>query len=266
MDPLRDVLVERRKRHKLFVPYLTFGYPDVESFCKLLQICESEGVDAIEVGIPHSDPVADGPVIQTTSFMALKQGVTPRMVPEVLSRFRLSVPLIAMTYGNIVLQYGVGEFARDFREAGFLGLIVADFPLEARDFLEGARGILSRILLASVTSPLERVRRIAENSEGFLYFVSGKGVTGKTEVDFQALEERITYVKNRVSVLVLPGFGIHRPEQATHVATYADGVIVGSALLEYIIEHKDKRDFMEGFARLVRAYRKALDGDPGYAF
>lgn len=260
MDPLRDVLIERRKKRKLFVPYLTFGYPDVASFCELLQICEHEGADAVEVGIPHSDPVADGPVIQTTSFVALKQGVTPRMVPEVLSRFHLSIPLIAMTYGNIVLQYGVENFARDYREAGFLGLIVADFPLEARDFLEGARGILSRVLLASVTSPLERVRRIAENSEGFVYLVSGKGVTGKTEVDLKALEERVKYVKHHIPVLVLPGFGIHHPHQAASVAACTDGVIVGSALLEYIIEHKDEKTLMEGFASLIRSYREALDG------
>lgn len=259
MDPLRDVLMERRKKHKLFIPYLTFGYPDVVSFCELLRICEEEGADAIEVGIPHSDPVADGPVIQTTSFVALKQGVTPRMVPEVLSRFRFSTPLIAMTYGNIVLQYGVGKFARDYRAVGFLGLIVADFPLEAWEFLEGARGVLSRVLLASVTSPLERVRRIAEQAEGFVYLVSGKGVTGKAEIDFQAVVERVAYVKHHVPALVLPGFGIHSPDQAEYIAAYTDGVIVGSALLEYIIKHREEKDFVQGFANLIRAYREALD-------
>lgn len=255
MDPLRNVLEERRKTHKLFVPYLTFGYPDVASFCELLRICEGEGVDAVEVGIPHSDPVADGPVIQTTSFVALQQGVTPRMVPEVLSRLPLSVPLIAMTYGNIVLQYGVEKFAQDYREVGFLGLIVADFPLEAQDFLDGARGILSRVLLASVTSPPERVRRIAERSEGFVYLVSGKGVTGKTEVDIQALEARVAWVKSHVATLVLPGFGIHHPDQAAQIAACTDGVIVGSALLKYLIDGGDAK----GFARLLQMYRKALD-------
>ncbi|MCS7241788.1 tryptophan synthase subunit alpha [Candidatus Caldatribacterium sp.] len=260
MDSLRCILTERRRIHKLFVPYLTFGYPDVASFCELLRVCEEEGADAVEVGIPHSDPVADGPVIQTTSFLALKQGVTPRMIPEVLSRFRLSIPLIAMTYGNIVLQYGVAQFAKDYQEAGFFGLIVADFPLEAWDFLEGARGILSRILLASVTSPLERVRRIAEQSEGFVYLVSGKGVTGKAEVDLEALAERVAYVKRHVPVLVLPGFGIHHPHQARHVATYTDGVIVGTAILQYVMEHKGEKDLIRGFASLLRSYREALDG------
>lgn len=260
MDPLRSILVERRKEHKLFVPYLTFGYPDVASFCELLRACEEEGADAVEVGIPHSDPVADGPVIQTTSYIALKQGVTPRMVPEILSHFRFSVPLVAMTYGNIVLQYGVEKFAKDYREAGFLGLIVADFPLEAQDFLEGAQGVLSRILLASVTSPLERVRRIAERSEGFVYLVSGRGVTGKAEVDLAALEERTTYIKRHTSALVLPGFGIHNPHQAKRIAAYTDGVIVGSALLQYVMEHKDEKDFVRGFASLIRSYREALNG------
>jgi tryptophan synthase alpha chain len=258
MDPLREAL--EKKKRKLFVPYLTFGYPDVSSFCTLLRICEEEGADAVEVGIPHSDPVADGPVIQTTSFAALKQGVTPPLVVEVMAGVSLSIPLIAMTYGNIVLQYGVGRFARDFREVGFRGLIVADFPLEAWDFLKEAQGLLSRILLASVTSPLERVRRIAEVSEGFVYLVSGRGVTGKTEVDFSALKERVACIRRHTSALVLPGFGIHNPRQAATLAEYTDGVIVGSALLEYIIRNRDTATWMEGFAALVRSYRRALDG------
>lgn len=261
MDSLQNILVERRKKGKLFVPYLTFGYPDIESFCELLRICEGEGADAIEVGVPHSDPVADGPVIQATSFAALKKGVTPRMVPEVLSNVRLSVPLVAMTYGNIVFQYGVRKFACDFRDAGFLGLIVADFPLEAQTFLEEAQGILSRILLASVTSPLSRVRNIARKSEGFVYLVSGKGVTGKTKADLQALRERIECIRQYTSRLILPGFGVHHPHQAVRLAEYADGVIVGSALLEYIRDNKEGDEWMRGFAALVRSYRRALDGE-----
>ncbi len=258
MDPLREVLEEKRKKRKLFVPYLTFGYPDLETFCRLLHLCEEEGADAVEVGIPHSDPVADGPVIQTTSFAALKQGVTPKMVPEVLKGITPSVPLIAMTYGNIVLQYGVKQFARDFREAGFLGLIVADFPLEALSFLEGARGVLSRVLLASVTSTLERSLAIARKSEGFVYLVSGKGITGETEVELGALLERIEYLRRHTDSVLLPGFGIRSPEQAAFLAHYGDGVIVGSALLAYVIENQGKDDWMKGFARLLRSYRQAL--------
>ncbi|MGQ9622367.1 MAG: tryptophan synthase subunit alpha [Candidatus Caldatribacteriaceae bacterium] len=258
MDPLREVLEEKRKRRKLFVPYLTFGYPDVESFCRLLCLCEEEGADAVEVGIPHSDPVADGPVIQTTSFAALRQGVTPRMVPEVLEALSVSVPLVAMTYGNIVLQYGIEEFAWDFRRAGFLGLIVADFPLEALPFLEDARGVLSRILLASVTSPLERALTIAQKSEGFVYLVAGKGVTGKTEVDFGALLKRIEYLRRHTDSILLPGFGIHSPETAALLIRYGDGAIVGSALLAYVVENQGKDGWTKGFAELLRSYRQAL--------
>lgn len=255
-DLLREKLAERRKRGKLLLPYLTFGYPDIPTFLDLMHICEEEGVDALEVGIPHSDPVADGPVIQTTSQKALERGVTPQLVGETLRREKTTLPLIAMTYGNIVYQYGFGRFARDFKDAGFSGLIIADFPWEARDFEKEMGGYLSRILLASVTSSPERIKQIAQESEGFVYLVSGKGTTGQVDIEEERLREVVEIIKETSSALVLIGFGVNSPEKAQKLAQIADGVIVGSALLQVVIQ--EEKSPQQGFRRLLSSYHQAL--------
>ncbi|HOA98760.1 MAG TPA: tryptophan synthase subunit alpha [Candidatus Atribacteria bacterium] len=256
-DILKEKLEERRKKGKLLIPYLTFGYPDIPTFLDLIQICEEEGVDALEVGIPHSDPVADGPVIQTTSQRALEKGVTPPLVVETLRKERTALPLIAMTYGNIVYQYGFSRFAQDFKDAGFSGLIIADFPWEARHFEKEMEGYLSRVLLASVTSSPARIKQIARESEGFVYLVSGKGTTGQVEMEEERLREVVELIKEVSSSLVLIGFGVNSPEKAQKLAQIADGVIIGSALLQVIIQ--EERSPQRGFRRLLSSYCQALD-------
>ena len=256
-DILKEKLEERGKRGKLFLPYLTFGYPDIPTFLDLMHICEEEGVDALEVGIPHSDPIADGPVIQTTSQRALEKGVTPQLVAQILKEEKTTLPLIAMTYGNIVYQYGFSRFARDFQNAGFSGLIIADFPREARNFEKDIEGYLSRILLASVTSPPERIKQIAKESEGFVYLVSGKGTTGQVEIEKEHLREVVEVIKGVSSSLVLIGFGVDSPEKAKGLTQIADGVIVGSALLQVILQ--EEKHPQPAFRHLLSSYRQALD-------
>ncbi|NSW76633.1 MAG: tryptophan synthase subunit alpha [Candidatus Atribacteria bacterium] len=259
-ERLQEVLEQKRKEHKLFVPYLTFGYPSVPDFLELARICAEEGVDALEVGIPYSDPVADGPVIQTTSYRALLQGVTPLLVKETMEKTSLSLPLVAMTYGNIVFRYGVDQFARDFSRAGFRGLIVADFPLEAKSLLAEANGFLEVILLLAVNSSPERIARIGEESKGFVYLVSGKGTTGAVDIDLGVLEKVVSILRSCTVSPVLVGFGIHSPSRAREVASVSDGVIVGSALLDFILKHQSERNWKVEFGKLLREYRQALGG------
>lgn len=259
-ERLQEVLEKRRKEHKLFVPYLTFGYPSVPDFLELARICAEEGADALEVGIPYSDPVADGPVIQTTSYRALLQGVTPLLVKETMEKALLSLPLVAMTYGNIVFRYGVDRFARDFSQAGFRGLIVADFPLEAKSLLAGASGFLEVILLLAVNSSPERIVRIGQESEGFVYLVSGKGTTGAVDIDLGALEKVVSILRSCTVSPVLVGFGIHSPSRAKEVAGVSDGVIVGSALLDFILKRESEQNWKVEFGKLLREYRQALGG------
>ncbi|MGQ9473790.1 MAG: tryptophan synthase subunit alpha [Candidatus Caldatribacteriaceae bacterium] len=256
---LQETLHQKAQKGKLFLPYLTFGYPSVADFLELVCICEQEGADALEIGIPYSDPVADGPVIQTTSYQALLQGVTPKMVKDTMKEISPSLPLVAMTYGNIVFRYGLGQFASDFHQAGFRGLIVADFPLEARSLLLEVRGLLEVVLLLAINSSPQRIAQIGKSSEGFVYLVSGKGTTGTTEIQFESLREVVSMVRSVTSLPVLVGFGINSPSQGARVAEIGDGIIVGSALLRFIIDHHKEKGWQIGFGKLLAQYRQALE-------
>ena len=257
IDQLAEFFNSRKK--KLFLPYLTFGYPSVPVFFKLLEICQDQGADAIEIGIPHSDPVADGPILQAASYYALKNGVTPKMIPEVLSNFHLNVPLIAMTYGNIVYRYGIESFGRDYSQAGFKGLIVADFPLESNHFLNPLNNLLSVIILASTNTSKERLEKIGQSSRGFVYIVSGKGITGKTQIDVEHIKPVVHTLRQSTSLPLLIGFGVSSPELAGELALIADGVIVGSAIVHYITQNVNEPQFLNGFAQYLSQYRWALD-------
>lgn len=260
VESLGAVLAEKVNTHKLFVPYLTFGYPSIPDFLELLHICEEEGVDALEVGIPYSDPVADGPVIQTTSYRALLRGVTPGLVRDTMAKQDPVLPLIAMTYGNIVCRYGVRRFAVDFHGAGFRGLIVADFPLEARPFLQEAEGLLEVILLLAVNSSLERIAQIGKASEGFVYLVSGKGTTGMVDIDLDSLKNVVSMLRSVTDRPILVGFGVHSPSLGAQVAQIADGAIVGSALLRFILDHENETNWKVEFGKMLAHYRRALGG------
>ncbi|HSV30552.1 MAG TPA: tryptophan synthase subunit alpha [Atribacteraceae bacterium] len=244
---------------KLFFPYLTYGFPDEATFFRCLNICIEQGVDAVEVGIPYSDPVADGPVIQASSQAALEQGVTPQRVTETFSRQRFAVPLIAMTYGNIVYRYGARRFIDEFSGAGFSGLIVADFPLEARSYLPETGGNFFIPLLVATTTGEQRLALIARKSEGFIYCVSGKGTTGNTKPEFTKAHGLVYRIRRLTATPVLLGFGIDSPDRAGEAARIADGAIVGSALIAFIGEHHRDSAFDSDFSALIRAYRQAID-------
>jgi tryptophan synthase alpha chain len=258
-DVLGNILKEKSQKRKLLLPYLTFGYPTIESFLAILENLNPDFIDALEIGIPHSDPVADGPVIQESSQKALALGVTPRLVFEKMQTLKLSFPLIAMTYGNIVYQYGIEKFGRDFKEAGFYGLIVADFPLEAKPLLDKLENLLSIILLASTTTPEERLKKIARESQGFVYLVSGKGVTGKTRIQQEELREVVTIIKSATDLPVLVGFGIDSPEKAKEIASFCDGVIVGSALLHFVAQNEHHKNLPQLVNDFLSNFRKALN-------
>lgn len=257
-DVLGNVLKKKSQKRKLLLPYLTFGYPEIESFTEILKSLDPELIDALEIGIPHSDPVADGPIIQESSQQALTLGVTPQMVFEKMQTLKLPFPLIAMTYGNIVYQYGIEKFGQNFRKAGFYGLIVADFPLEAKSLLGNLENLLSIILLASTTTSKERLEKIARESQGFVYLVSGKGVTGKTRIQQEELREVVTIIKSTTDLPVLVGFGIDSPEKAREIVSFCDGVIIGSALLHFINQNKKDRNLPQLVNDFLRNFRKAL--------
>ena len=244
------------------IPFLTCGYPDAPRSLELLRGMARAGADIIELGIPFSDPLADGPTIQSSSFRALEGGMTTEGTLEVLRAFRAEhhTPVVLFGYLNPILRYGVDEFARAAVEAGAQGLLLTDVPAGADPALEkrlAAHGLDLIRLIAPTTTP-ERIGVIAGAGAGFLYYVSRTGITGARARLRKALGREVEAVKRRVgSTPVAVGFGISTPEQAADVAAVADGVVVGSALID-----RCEREGAEGVRDFVAALRKAMQRRP----
>lgn len=252
----------RQREHKALIPYITVGYPSIEATLQVVPRLARSGGDIIELGIPFSDPLADGATIQKASFQALQNGVTPPLCLEVakqLSR-KVDTPLVFMTYFNPVFSYGVDEFCRDCASAGVSGLIIPDLPPEEGAELEAiAQGQgLALIYLLAPTSNNERIRLVAERSRGFIYLVSVTGVTGTRDNLPPDLEAFVARVREVATQPLCVGFGISTPEQASRVARIADGVIVGSR----IIQHMEADESLASATDFVKKLRHALD-QPG---
>lgn len=247
---------------RAFIPYLTAGFPDEETSLELFRALVRAGADVIEIGLPFSDPMADGPTIQRSSNQALEQGMTPTRALALASRLasETSRPLVVMTYLNPVLKMGYEKFAQAASESGISGAIIPDLPPEeAEPWLEAAgEAGLETIFLAAPTTPFQRLKKIASLSRGFLYYVSQTGVTG-TEVSVTAELTRALDQARRVSNLpVAVGFGVGRPEQAAALAPAADGVIVGSALIGEVFKHPSAGAQIEAVEKLAGGLGRAL--------
>lgn len=214
--------------------YLMAGDPDMEATYSLISMMERRGVSAVEIGIPFSDPVADGPAIQRAGLRALKKGVNISNTLELVKklRFKVKIPLIAMTYYNIILSYGVKKFVDDSLKAGLDGAIIPDLPFdEEREFYDYAlkKGFYL-IYLVSPSNKPERIKKIVEKSRGFVYYILLKGVTGSGNRDKNPYSA-VKKVKRVSDKPVFAGFGISEPKQAQAALKYADGAIVGSAFV-----------------------------------
>lgn len=239
------------------VVYTTAGHPDPDHALDTLLALSDAGSDVLELGIPFSDPLADGPVIQASSFRAIEHGVGLGFALELLRRFRRerATPVVVFSYLNPILGYGVDRFLGDAAAAGAQGVLLTDLPAGADPQLEDTvrASPLDLIRLVAPTTPPERVREIAQGAEGFLYYVSRTGVTGAQSALAEGLEEEVARVRASTSLPVAVGFGISSPEQARVVAGVADGVVVGSAVVDRLA-----RDGVDAAADLVRGLRGAL--------
>ncbi|MCP8617984.1 tryptophan synthase subunit alpha [Salirhabdus salicampi] len=221
---------------KAFVPYIMAGDGGLDSLLEKLQFLQESGATVVELGIPFSDPVADGPTIQDAGIRALKNGTTLRDVLQFLkdNKDNITVPIVLMTYLNPVYKYGIAAFAQDAKEAGVSGLIMPDLPIEQVDLVQAAvkENELALIQLVTLTSPVERIQKIAEQSEGFLYAVTIKGTTGARSQFHNNLEAHLNKIKQFSSVPVLAGFGISTPDHVKELGSKCDGVIVGSKIID----------------------------------
>ncbi len=229
----------RRKKEKALIAYLTVGFPSVGMLPGLVDACADAGVDLLELGVPFSDPLADGPTIQAASERALKQGVSPALVLQQVKQLRrrkITMPIVLMTYYNPVLHYGLQRFCRDCEASGVDGLIVPDLPPEeAGELIKAARATgLEVIFLAAPTSPRERLTRLVKASTGFIYYVSLTGVTGARKSLPAQIASHVRAIKGMTHLPVCVGFGISKPAQVQEIVRVADGAIVGSALVDLI--------------------------------
>jgi tryptophan synthase alpha chain len=231
----------RDDRRPAFVAFLTAGDPSLDRTVELAGELDQAGVDVLELGVPFSDPIADGPVIQRSSERALARGVTLARVLDVVRRVRRrsQIPLVLFSYLNPLLRYGLDRLTAEARDAGVDGVLVTDLPPEEADgWLDTARAAeLDTVFLAAPTSPEERLRRVAGASRGFVYAVSRTGVTGEKDALSADARPLVGRLKQLTREPVALGFGIATPEQVKAAAEVADGVVVGSALVRYLEEH-----------------------------
>jgi tryptophan synthase alpha chain len=247
------------REHKALVAYVTVGYPEVESTLEVVPILAESGCDLVELGIPFSDPLADGTTIQEASFRALQAGVTPQTCLDVAARIReeTEVPLVFMTYYNPVLHYGLDAFCQACSEVGINGLIVPDLPPDESASLDDAtlKHDLDLIFLLTPTSTTERIRLVVEKSRGFIYLVSLLGVTGARDSLPAGLGDFVRRVRRETNKPLCVGFGISTAEQAQQVGQVADGVIVGSRLVQLIRDDSPPYELVKSF---VGGLRNAL--------
>jgi len=248
--------------HKALIAYVTVGYPSIEATLKVVPVLADSGCDIIELGIPFSDPLADGVTIQKSSFHALQNGVTPRLCLELAGQLsqKVNIPLVFMTYYNPVLKYGLDKFSAACAGAGVSGIIIPDLPPDEGSDLEAAsqRQGIDLIYLLAPTSTGERIRLTAQRSRGFIYLVSVTGVTGARDRVPADLAAFVTRVRKTATQPLCVGFGISTPEQASRIARIADGVIVGSRIIQLM----EKEDDFSSLAELVRGLRDSMDNLP----
>lgn len=253
---------------KALVPYIVAGDPSVEFTVPMMHKLVEQGADILEIGVPFSDPMAEGPVIQLAHERALEQGIGLRKVLAMVADFREKdslTPIVLMGYANPVEHMGYAAFAKAAAEAGIDGLLTVDIPPEESHELnaELKKVAIDNIFLIAPTSTEQRIRNIAELASGYVYYVSLKGVTGAGHLDIDSVRDKLAQIKSISSLPVTVGFGIKDAESAAAVGRLCEGVVVGSALVNLAITLKDQdesqQSILEQSTMLISDMRKALD-------
>lgn len=246
---------------KAFIAYITAGDPTLAMTERIAIELEKSGVDILELGIPFSDPVADGPTIQAASQRALSGGASLKKIFAMVEglRRKSELPLVFMTYYNPIFRFGIKKFFTTCRTTGVDGVIIPDLPIEesAEAYALGRKSGVAVIFLVAPTTPKERVKRITAKSRGFIYYVSLAGVTGARKRLPSEVLDKVNIVKSVTDKPVAVGFGISTPEQARSIARKADGVIVGSAIVKIIGARKD---VVKNVGRFAAAMARAIHG------
>jgi tryptophan synthase alpha chain len=251
----------KNNNEKALVGFITAGDPDMETSVSIISAMCENGADILELGVPFSDPTADGPVIQRSSGRALKAGMNLGSVIEMTRKIRQNtdVPIILFSYYNPIMAYGIDRFHTDAVDAGADGVLVVDLPPEESEELTGnwTGNDLCLIRLVAPTTPPGRMEMIARDAAGFLYMVSMTGVTGSGGLDITQIGECVEMLKKSASVPICVGFGISTPSDVAAVSAVADGVVIGSAFERTIEENLDNPDLPSIIGKQTAAYKKA---------
>lgn len=254
-DIFKDVIF----KDKAFIAFLTAGDPNADSTVKYILAMEKAGADLIEIGIPFSDPTAEGVVIQEANIRSLSNGMTTDGVFDIVRRVRESsnVPLAFMTYINPVFHYGYDRFFGKCRELGVCAIIIPDLPFEEKDeVVDVASKYGIKVIFLIAPTSHERIKRIAKAADGFIYIVSSMGVTGVRSSINTNLDEIVSAIRSETDVPCAIGFGISTPEQAKKMAGISDGAIVGSAIVKIIAEHGENAE--EAVYEYVKSMKEAV--------
>jgi tryptophan synthase alpha chain len=251
----------KKNREKALITFITAGDPDLETTLGLIPEMEKHGADIIELGVPFSDPMADGPTIQKASERALASGTTLKSILEMVKSVRrvTQVPIILMGYFNPVYRYGAGNFVDDAVDAGVDGVLLVDLPPEEADSFKAvaAAGGLDVIFLLAPTSDDGRIEKVARIGSGFIYYVSVTGVTGARKSVDDSVFTMVRKIRNRVTLPVAVGFGVSDPSQARRLADVADGVVVGSALVKMFEEYRGE-ELKKKVGGFIAALKKGM--------
>lgn len=246
----------KKQGHKAFVPFIMAGDPSLAITEKLIYTLEKSGATLIELGMPFSDPMADGPVIQQAGERALKKNTTLKAILDLVKRVRhkTQIPILLMGYYNPILQYGVEKFAQDAARSGVDGALVVDLPIEESHDLRIAlkKNGLNLIFLLAPTSDEKRAKLAGRFGTGFVYYVSLTGVTGAKNLDSGDVGLQIKKLREHVKLPILVGFGVSKPEHVRKLSPLADGVVVGSALVDLIHRHAKSKNLQSAVEKYVK--------------
>lgn len=264
MNRIESVFEKLKKdRKKALIAYVTAGFPSVGITYKLVNVLTRAGVNIIELGVPFSDPIADGPVIQRASEVALKKGINLKKILNLVKKIRETkdTPIILMGYYNPFFAFGIKKFLKEAENSGVDGLIIPDLPPEeAGEFLNHRElDHISTIFLLAPTSTAERIKLITRTASGFIYYVSLTGVTGVRDRLPEDISVQVRKIKKFTDLPVCVGFGISKPEQAKEIAQFADGIIIGSAIMKILLEEKDSQEAFRRVKEFISGVREAID-------
>jgi len=252
----------KKKGEKALVVYLTAGDPDLETTRLLMPSLQEAGVDILEIGVPFSDPTADGPIIQAASQRALHSGATLSNILDMIDSIRpvVRIPIVLFGYYNPIFSYGNERFAIRAKEVGVDGILVVDLPpeesQELRQYTDHAR--IDFISLIAPTTDNSRIQKIAKKATGFLYYISITGVTGTAKPVISTIKSDVERIRSATALPLVIGFGISTPSQAADIASCADGIVIGSAFVDLLVKNIGKSNLIEIASLFVRDIKNAL--------